>query len=43
LPSPQIFATAIVVLSYRIDSGTPPKNAKAALCPSQNASVVSAG
>jgi hypothetical protein len=36
-PSPQIFATAIVVLSYRIDSGTPPKKANAQTCPSRNA------
>ena len=42
-PSPQILATAILVLSYRIDSGTPPKKAKAATCPSRNASVVSRG
>ena len=31
-------ATASLVLSYRIDAGTPPKNAKAATCPAQNAS-----
>lgn len=43
VPSPRIFATASVVLSNRIDSGTPPKKAKAATWPSQNASVVSAG
>src|SRR5215475_14394142 len=36
-------ATAILVLSYRIDLGTPPKNVNARACPSQNASVVSAG
>jgi hypothetical protein len=36
-------ATAILVLSYRIDLGTPPKNVNARTCPSQNASVVSAG
>src|ERR1700722_19425009 len=36
-------ATASLVLSYRIDAGTPPKNANAATCPAQNASVVSAG
>ena len=28
LPSPQILATASVVLSYRTDSGTPPKKPK---------------
>ena len=42
-PSPRIRATASLVLSYSIDSGTPPKKAKAATCPSRNASVVSAG
>jgi len=42
-PSPRIRATAILVLSYRIDRGTPPKNVKARTCPSQKASVVSAG
>jgi hypothetical protein len=36
-------ATAISVLSYRIDCGTPPKNANARIWPSQKASVVSAG
>jgi hypothetical protein len=36
-------ATASVVLSYRIERGTLPKNVNAALCPSQNASAVSAG
>ena len=35
--------TASLVLSYRMERGTPPKNATAALWPSQNASVVSAG
>jgi len=29
-------APASVVLSYRIERGTLPKNAKAPLCPSQN-------
>jgi hypothetical protein len=29
VPSPRILATAILVLSYKIDCGTPPKNAKA--------------
>jgi hypothetical protein len=42
-PSPRMRATASVVLSYRIERGTLPKNANAALCPSQNASAVSAG
>jgi hypothetical protein len=32
-----------LVLSYRIERGTLPKNPNAALCPSQNASAVSAG
>jgi hypothetical protein len=32
-----------LVLSYRIDAGTPPKNVNAATWPAQNASVVSAG
>ena len=36
-------ATAILRLSYRIDRGTPPKNANDATCPSRNASVVSHG
>ena len=43
LPSPRMRATAILVLSYRIDFGTPPKNANARTWPSQKASVVSAG
>src|SRR3981189_3589567 len=43
LPSPRMGATAILVLSYRIDCGTPPKNANARTWPSQKASVVSAG
>ena len=38
-----IRATARRVLSYRIDRGTPPKKSKAATCPSQKASAVSAG
>src|SRR5215211_7398054 len=42
-PSPRMRATASVVLSYRIEPGTLPKKLNAALCPSQNASVVSAG
>jgi hypothetical protein len=36
-------ATASRVLSYSMLSGTLPKKANAALCPSQNASAVSAG
>ena len=36
-------ATAIFVLSYRIDFGTPPKKVNAFTCASQKASVVSAG
>src|SRR5258708_4720074 len=36
-------ATDSVVLSYRIERGTLPKKLNAALCPSQNASAVSAG
>ena len=40
-PSPRIRATAGV--AYRMDRGTPPKKANAALWPSQNASVVSVG
>ena len=35
-PSPRIRATASLVLSYRMERGTPPKNATAALWPSQN-------
>jgi hypothetical protein len=35
-------STASLVLSYRIDSGTPPKKPKAETWPSRNASVVSA-
>ena len=43
LPIAQDRATASLVLSYRMERGTPPKKATAALWPSQNASVVSAG
>src|SRR3979411_753951 len=43
LPSPRMRATAILVLSYRIDGGTPPKNANARIWPSQKASVVITG
>jgi len=42
-PSPRMRATAIFVLSYKIDWGTPPKKAKAETWPSQKASVVSPG
>src|SRR3981081_1016262 len=35
LPSPRMRATAILVLSYRIDLATPPKNANARTWPSQ--------
>lgn len=42
-PSPQIFATAILRFSYRIEHGTPPKNANAETYPSRNDSVVSLG
>jgi hypothetical protein len=31
VPSPRIFATASVVLSYKIDNGTPPKKAKVSI------------
>jgi len=41
--SPIILATARVVLSYRMLQGSPLENAKAETCPSQKASVVSAG
>src|SRR5580704_17126088 len=37
LPSPRMLATAILVLSYRIDCGTPPTNANARIWPSQKA------
>jgi hypothetical protein len=43
LPSPRMRATATLRLSYKIDSGTPPKKANAEMCPSRKASVVSAG
>src|SRR5712692_4981268 len=43
LPSPRMRATASLVLSYRIERGTPPKNSKLTLCPSQKASVLSSG
>ena len=43
LPSPRTRATASLVLSYKIDRGTPPKNANADTCPSRRASVVSPG
>src|ERR1019366_8349208 len=36
-------ATASLRLSYRIEHGTPPKNSKPTLCPSQKASVLSEG
>jgi serine/threonine protein kinase len=43
LPSPQIFATAILRLTWRSDNGTRPKNTSGATCPSRKASVVSRG
>ena len=33
LPSPRMRATTSLVLSYRIEQGTPPKNSKLTLCP----------
>ena len=43
VPSPSLRATASVVLSETMRRGTPPTSWNAALCPSQNAAVVSAG